>query len=105
VAALFLIGALPVAAGQPVDVTTLNPVPPDIYTCSATGNGAVCFAHTIEPYENEPTGLICGSGAGAYEILDSGSATSTPSAEYDGNGDLTRRIRICCSGMRTSPTR
>jgi len=94
VLALFLVGALPAAAGQPVDVTTLNPVPPDIYTCSSIGNGAVCFAHTVEAYENEPTGLICGSGAGAYEILDSGIRDIHARREYDSNLDLTRRIRI-----------
>ena len=94
VTALLLVVALPVAAGQPIDVTTLNPVPPDIYSCSATGNGAVCFAHTVEAYENEPTGLICGSGAGAYEILDSGIRDIHAKREYDSNGDLTRRIRI-----------
>ena len=93
VTGLLLSGALPVAAGQPIDVTTLNPVPPDIYTCSATGGGAVCFAHTVEAYENEPTGLICGSGASAYEILDSGIRDIHARREYDRNLDLTRRIR------------
>ena len=93
--ALLLIGAWPAAAGQPIDVTTLNPVPLDIYTCSATGNGdgAICFAHTVEPYENEATGLMCGSGAGAYEILDSGIRDIHAKREYDSNGDLTRRLR------------
>lgn len=93
VSALLLIGAMPVLAGQPIDVQTLNPVPPDIYTCSATGGGAICFAHTVEAYENEPTGLICGSGAGAYEILDSGIRDIHAKREYDSNLDLTRRIR------------
>jgi hypothetical protein len=94
-AALFLVGALPVAAGQPIDINTLNPVPPDIYTCSGIGNanGAVCFAHTVDAYENEATGLICGTGAGAYEVLDSGIRDIHAKREYDRDGNLTRRIR------------
>jgi hypothetical protein len=54
----------------------------------------VCFAHTVEPYENEATGIFCGTGAGAYEILDSGIRDVHAKREYDVNGDLTRRIRV-----------
>jgi len=86
-------GALPAAAAAPIDVTTLNPVPPDIYTCMATGGGAVCLAHQVDVYENEQTGLICGSGAGAYEILDSGIRDVRAKREYDSDLNLTRRFR------------
>jgi hypothetical protein len=81
-----------VIAASPT-IPTLNPEPPDVYTCEPVGAGAICRAHTVEPYHNEPTGIVCGTGAGTFEILDSGTRDVRATRWYDANGDLTRRER------------
>jgi hypothetical protein len=88
--ALVLAWAPAVLAGQPV-AQTLNPEPPDFYTCAATGDGTICRAHTVDPYESEPTGIYCG--VAAVEILDSGIRDVRATRWYDGGGNLTRRLR------------
>ena len=88
-----LVIAVPVSARQPV-TQPLNPEPPDSYTCSATGGGTICRAETSDPYELEPTGIWCGSGAGAFEVLDSGGHVVRATRWYDTNGNLTRRERV-----------
>jgi hypothetical protein len=104
--AFLMVGALPVAAGAPIDVSTLNPIPPDFYSCKATGGGAICTASTVDPYDLEPTGIICGSGAAAYEVLDSGTRNVKAMRWYDADGNLTRRERVTqFSGVHlTNPT-
>ena len=79
-------------AGQPV-TGSLNPEPPDFYSCSATGGGTICQAHTIDPYEFEATGIFCGTGADLVEILDSGIRDVRATRWYDADGNLTRRQR------------
>ena len=83
----------PVTLAAGIDPGTLNPVPPDFYACRATGGGAICTAHTVEPYEFEATGIFCGSGAATVEILDSGIRDVMATRWYDGNLDLVRRQR------------
>jgi hypothetical protein len=82
-----------VIAASPT-IPTLNPEPPDFYSCEPVGAGAICRAHTVEPYHNEPTGIVCGTGAGTFEILDSGTRDVRATRWYDANGDLTRRERV-----------
>jgi hypothetical protein len=89
VLAIVAFAAAPVSLAAGIDPGTLNPVPPDFYSCSATGSGAICRAHTVEPYENEPTGIFCGD----VEILDSGVRDVRATRWYDGDGNLTRRFR------------
>jgi hypothetical protein len=86
--------AAPAAAGEPVDPATLNPPAPDVYTCSATGGGTVCVAATSNPFELEPSGIWCGSGADAFEVLDSGGHEVRATRWHDGDGNLTRRLVI-----------
>jgi hypothetical protein len=90
--AAFVIAA-PVAARQPV-AQQLTPQPPDFYACTATGGGTICRATTSDPYELEPTGIWCGTGAGAFEVLDSGGHIVRATRWYDTNGNLTRRERV-----------
>src|SRR3954447_1202583 len=70
--ATLVLATTPVTLAAGIDPSTLNPVPPDFYSCRATGDGAICNAHTVDPYEFESTGITCGSGAGTVELLDSG---------------------------------
>ena len=53
------------------------------------GHHRVRRDHTIDPYENEQTGIFCG----AVEILDSGIRDVRATRWYDRDGNLTRRLR------------
>lgn len=85
---LALASVSPVLAAPPSG-QDLNPAPPDFYTCNPVGDGTICRAHTVDPYENEPTGIFCG----AVEILDSGIRDVRATRWYDLDGNLTRRFR------------
>lgn len=85
--------ATPVSARPPV-AGQLTPEPPSFYTCTATVGGTICRASTTDSYELEPTGIWCGSGAGAYEVLDSATLDVRATRWYDTNGNLTRRERV-----------
>jgi hypothetical protein len=94
VIAIVGLAAAPATLATGIDPGTLNPVPPGFYTCSATASGAICRAHTIEPYELEPTGIFCGFGASTVEILDSGVRDVEATRWYDGDLNLIRRQRM-----------
>jgi hypothetical protein len=100
---LALAAIAPIAqAGQPV-TQALNPAPPDIYTCAATGDGTICRASTSEPYGPDPTGIFCGSGSGSFEVLDQGTENVEATRWYDRDGNLTRRaLTITFAGSRVS---
>jgi hypothetical protein len=89
IGAILAVGMSPIGALAAPSVGPLNPEPPDFYTCRATADGAICRAHTVDPYENEPTGIFCGD----IEILDSGVRDVQATRWYDGDGNLTRRLR------------
>ena len=80
-------------AGQPV-TQALNPPPPDFYTCSATGSGTICRASTVNSYDLEPTGILCGSGQNSFEVLDSATRQTSATRYYDRNGNLAKRVRV-----------
>jgi hypothetical protein len=94
VIAIIALAAAPASLAAGIDPGTLNPVPPDFYSCSATGSGAICRAHTVDPYSGEATGIVCGSGAATVEILDNGIRDVRATRWYDGDGNLTRRLRM-----------
>jgi len=87
---LLALASVSPAAAVPPSSQDLNPPPPDIYTCDPVGAGTICRAHTVDAYENEPTGIFCG----AVEILDSGIRDIRATRWYDGDGNLTRRLRM-----------
>jgi hypothetical protein len=91
--AIVAVGAAPTTLAAGIDPGTLNPVPPDIYSCRATASGAICSAHTVEPYEFEATGIFCGSDSAPVEMLDSGIRDVMATRWYDANLDLVRRQR------------
>lgn len=68
-------------------------MPTDIYACRATADGAICSAHTVDPYEFEATGIFCGSGASTVELLDSGIRDVRATRWYDSSLNLVRRQR------------
>ena len=77
-----------VAVAAPPVTPDLNPVPPDFYTCRTNGGGWTCEAHLIVAYENEPTGIMCGSGAGEFEVLDTGTQNIHATRWYNADGNL-----------------
>jgi hypothetical protein len=90
-------------AGQPVP-QTLTPSPPSFYTCMAVGTGTICHG-TISGSEGPAeTGLICGSGAGAFNAVDTFSFSEVAARYYDRNGNLTKRVRHDqVSGVYSNP--
>jgi hypothetical protein len=80
-------------AGQPV-TQPLNPPAPPPYVCMATGNGTICTAQDSFSYGPVDTGLVCGSGASAFDIFDQGMGTEVKRRFYDANGNYTKRIGL-----------
>ena len=92
--AILALGGTPLTLAASIDPSTLNPAPPDIYQCQATGGGAICRAHTVSPYSGEPVGIWCGTGSDTVELLDNGVRDVEATRWYDGNLNLTRRVRM-----------
>jgi hypothetical protein len=95
-ATVFLAGMallVPAAAfADPPVLPPLNPPPPAFLTCRATGNGVICEGANT-PIENPvDTGIVCGSGANAFDIFDQGVINQHVIRYYDRNGNLTRRV-------------
>src|SRR5436190_12642958 len=78
-------------AGQPV-IQTLTPPPPSFYTCMAVGAGTICHGTISESSGPEETGLVCGSGADAFNAWQTGSLDERAARYYDRDGKLTRRV-------------
>lgn len=84
-------------AGQSVNTSALNPPPPPVYSCMATGTETICRAVVNETYGPVDTAtqgppLVCGIGASAFDIWDTGIHTQDKTRVYDQNGNLVRRV-------------
>jgi hypothetical protein len=98
--ALFALAFAPQAAvfaGQPVDTSTLNPVPPSFLTCKAVGNDTICQGDRTVSYDlidtaDEGGAIVCGSGARAFDVFDQGAFDQHAIRYYDSNGNLVRRV-------------
>ena len=90
-AAFTLASAGPAAAGQPV-TQTLTPPPPSFETCKTVGNGFICEGARTMTYGPDDTGIVCGTGAGAFDIFDQGTHNQHAIRFYNAAGDLTRRV-------------
>ena len=88
------IALLPPAAAfaDPPVLPPLNPPPPPFLTCRATGNGAICEGARTLVENPVDTGIVCGSGADAFDIFDQGIIHQHAIRYYDANGNLTRRV-------------
>ena len=78
-------------AGQPV-TQALNPPPPAFETCKTVGTGFMCDGARTEVYGPDDTGIICGSGANAFDVLDQGTHNQHAIRFYNADGNLTRRV-------------
>ena len=83
----------PAVAGRPAAVS-LNPQPPDFYSCTTNGAGTHCSGETSDPYGPEPVGIFCGSGDGAFEVLDQAVHNTQADRWYDRDGNLVKRKRV-----------
>jgi hypothetical protein len=81
-------------ADHTVDPSTLNPPPPAQFNpvCKAVGEQTICDVTFADPaVVAEPTGIQCGSGPGAFEVLTSFTRSVDGKRYYDQDGNLTRR--------------
>src|SRR5215472_3494164 len=71
-AVIFAFVPQPVFAGRSVDPSTLNPPPPPEFNpvCEAVGGGTICTVQFSDPPFAGGTGIICGSGASAFEVFE-----------------------------------
>jgi len=87
VAVAAALAATAAPANAALDASTLNPPPPDWYTCKATGSGASC--HGKQTFTH--TGGFDGSCPQGFDILDDGIKYETARRDYDRAGSLVRR--------------
>ena len=79
---------LALATGSEAAGTSLNPPPPDWYTCKATGSGTVCHGHmTFEQF-----GGVDGTCPQGFDILENGHKDEVGARYYDRDGNLFRRV-------------
>jgi hypothetical protein len=95
-----------VLAGPPVDPSTLNPPPPPEFNpvCERAGTQTICTVQFSDPPLGLPNGIVCGSGANAYEIFQFQNRSVLGHRYYDQSGNLTRRhFKEVVSGTLTNP--
>ena len=71
----------------------LNPAPADYYSCTTNGAGTYCSGQTVQAYGPDPTGLFCGTGTSAFEVLDQAVRVIDAQRWYDRDGNLLKRTR------------
>jgi hypothetical protein len=92
VATIGVLALTPAATADSPAPQTLNPAPPDFYTCTPLGAGTLCRAERQEVKVSEPQPeLVCGSGAEAFVIHDNGRLDQRFTRWYDKDGNLTER--------------
>jgi hypothetical protein len=93
-------------AGQPVDPSTLTPplAPQSNPVCEKDGNQTICTVQFSDPPFAGGSGVICGTGATAYEVFQFQNRSVIGKRYYDQNGNLTRRhFREILSGTFSNP--
>jgi len=91
-AALGVLTMAPGAAAAPPAPQDLNPAPPDFYDCKPLGARTICMGSVHEEKVSEPQPeLVCGTGADAFVIHDTGLIDQSWTRWYDADGNLTRR--------------
>ena len=87
-----VLGALVLApaafAGQPAR-SDLNPPPPDIYTCQATGTQTLCRAS--QRFHEDP--VITDVDCPGFPIVDQGDVATELTRRYDSDGNFVERTR------------
>ena len=86
----FASGTAAASAASPTS-PTLTPPPPSFETCKANGSGTICSGTRTETYGPVDSGIVCGSGAGAFAVFDQGTHLQSARRFYDENGNWLRR--------------
>ncbi len=73
---------------------TLNPEPPTYYSCRTNGVGTYCSGQLVERYGPDPTGMFCGTGSSAFEVLDQAVRVLDQERWYDRDGNMVQRKRV-----------
>jgi hypothetical protein len=89
-------GASVVNAGGVIDPSTLTPPPPSFEDChGGSGSEITCHGALDVQIDPGPTGLICGQGASAFEVWDSGENVHQEATRfYNPAGKLTKRVLL-----------
>ena len=91
-AALGVLTIAPGAVAAPPAPQDLNPAPPDFYDCKPLGARTICMGSVHEEKVSEPQPeLVCGTGADAFVIHDTGLIDQSWTRWYDADGNLTKR--------------
>jgi hypothetical protein len=91
IAGLLMLSVLaPVSFAGQRPPSNLNQARAQGFTCHAVGGGTICQFLLPDEYGPEDSGIVCGSGAGAFDIFDQGIATDSGTVWFDRNGDLTK---------------
>jgi hypothetical protein len=91
-AALAALTSAPGAVAAPPAPQDLNPAPPDFYDCKPLGARTICMGSVHEEKFSEPQPeLVCGTGADAFVIHDTGLIDQSWTRWYDADGNLTKR--------------
>src|SRR5215475_2312157 len=73
----------------PVSSATRTPTPG--FVCQSVGGGTICRSFDVEVNPPADTGIVCGSGAEAFDIFDESINNQTRTEWFDENGNLTNR--------------
>jgi hypothetical protein len=79
-------GLLALLAVVPVS----SAAPPPGFSCNTVGSGTICKYSNTESYGPVDTGIVCGSGASAFDIFDQATFNEYGKVWFDQNGNLTR---------------
>jgi hypothetical protein len=63
---------------------------PEKFSCHTVGGGTICQYSHVEAYGPLDTGLVCGSGAGAFDIFDQAVLNESGTVWFDENDNLTK---------------
>jgi hypothetical protein len=63
---------------------------PEKFNCHTVGGGTICQYSHVEAYGPLDTGLVCGSGAGAFNIFDQAVLNESGTVWFDENDNLTK---------------
>jgi hypothetical protein len=94
------------SADRSVDPSTLNPPPSPTLNpvCEKVGAGTICTVSFSDPPFAGGSGMVCGSGASAYEVLQFQTRSVRGRRYYDQSGNLTRRhFQELLDGTFTNP--
>ena len=69
----------------------------DSYVCTAVGKGTGASPNTSEVLDPAPSGIFCGAGAGAYEVIDQATRRVKAERWYDADGTWSSASAPTCS--------